>query len=207
MEITIIGAGNMARGIATRALAGGHAVTLLGEDAEQANALAGELPGEVGTGVTGDLLAGEVVVLAVPYTAVGEVLAQYSGRLGDKVVVEISNPIDFSTMTPLVIEAGSAAQEAAQNAPGAKVVKAFNTTFARTLVAGTVAGQPLDVFIASDHADAKASVRDLVEDGGMRALDAGSLARARELEALGYLHIALQHQLGTGFGSAVKIIS
>jgi 8-hydroxy-5-deazaflavin:NADPH oxidoreductase len=207
MDITIIGTGNMARGIATRALAGGHSVTVLGHHAGSADALAAELSGDVRSGVAGDPLAGDVVILAIPYAVVDDVLATYEGQLAGKVVVDITNPVDFSSFTPLILAAGSAAQEVAQKAPGAKVIKAFNTTFAGTLVDGTVAGEPLDVFIASDDEDAKRAVRRLAEDGGLRTVDAGPLARARELEALGYLHMAVQQPLDAGFGSAVKILA
>jgi 8-hydroxy-5-deazaflavin:NADPH oxidoreductase len=86
------------------------------------------------------------------------------------------------------------------------VLKAFNTTFAGTLLEGRVAGQSLDVLIASDDEDAKATVSRLVTDGGLRAVDAGPLRRARELEALGYLHMAVQQSLGTGFASTVKLL-
>jgi predicted dinucleotide-binding enzyme len=87
------------------------------------------------------------------------------------------------------------------------VVKAFNTTFAGTLIDGQVAGQPLDVFLAGDDEEAKASVSKLVEDGGLRPIDAGPLRRARELEAAGLLHMSVQGTLGTGFGSALKIVA
>ena len=207
MDITIIGTGNMARGIATRALEGGHGVTLLGTEQAKAEALAAELPGEAKAGAVGDPLSGDVVVLAVWYQAVPDVLARYGDQLDGKVVVDITNPVDFSTFTPLGLEAGSAAAQIAQIVPGAKVIKAFNTTFAGTLVEGRVAGQPLDVLIASDDADAKRVVSQLVEDGGQRSIDAGPLARAHELEAVGYLHMALQQPLGTGFGSAVKVVA
>ena len=207
MDITIIGTGNMARGIATRALAGGHTVTLRGTAPDKAQALAAELSGSVESGVVGDPLSGDVVVLAIPYGAVAEVLGTYGGQLDGKVLVDITNPVDFSTFTPLEIEAGSAAQEIARKAPGANVVKAFNTTFAGTLAEGQVAGQPLDVLLASDDADAKGTVSRLVEDGGQRAIDAGPLARAHELEAVGYLHMALQQSLGTEFGSAFKVLA
>ena len=66
------------------------------------------------------------------------------------------------------------------------VVKAFNTTFGGTLVAGEVAGQKLDVLSAGDDADAKQKVAQLVSDGGLRPLDAGPLARAQQLEQLGF---------------------
>ena len=73
MDVTIIGTGNMARGIATRALAGGHTVTLLGTDREKAQALAGVLGGDVGAGTVGDPISGDVVVLAVWYQALDDV--------------------------------------------------------------------------------------------------------------------------------------
>jgi predicted dinucleotide-binding enzyme len=208
VEITIIGTGNMARGIATRALAGGHSVTLLGTETDKAQALAGEISGDVRAGQVGDPLTGDVVVLALWYPrGVDDVLDRYGDQLDGKVLVDITNPIDVDAFEPLQLEAGSAAQEIAAKARGAKVVKAFNTTFAATLVEGQVAGQPLDVLIASDHEDAKRVVSQIVEDGGQRAVDAGPLARAHELEALGYLHMALQQPLGTGFGSTVKLLA
>jgi predicted dinucleotide-binding enzyme len=207
MEITIIGTGNMARGIATRALEGGHAVTLLGSESGKAEALARELPGEVKTGATGDPLAGDVVVLAVWYPVVDEVLQAYGEQLSGKVLVDITNPIDVEAFEPLTLPAGSGAQEIAGKASGAKVVKAFNTTFAGTLGEGQVGGQPLDVLIASDDEGAKEAVKQLVSESGLRAIDAGPLRRARELEALGYLHMAIQQPLGTNFSSAVKVLS
>jgi predicted dinucleotide-binding enzyme len=207
MDITIVGTGNMARGIATRALAGGHAVRLLGTEEAKAQEAAAQLSGDVRTGTVGDALEGDVVVLAVWYHALDDVVQRYGDQLDGKVVVDISNPVDPESFQPLTVEAGSAAQELAQKAPGARIVKAFNTTFAGTLMAGGAAGQPLDVFIASDDEDAKAKVRRLVEDGGQRAVDAGPLALARQLEGLGYVHMAVQQSLGTGFGSALKILA
>jgi hypothetical protein len=207
MDITIIGTGNMARGIATRALAGGHAVTLLGTETEKAQSLADELAGDVRAGQVGDPPAGDVVVLAVWYSAVDDVLARYGDRLDGKVVVDITNPIDVEAFEPLTLEAGSAAQEIAAKAPGARVVKAFNTTFAGTLGEGSVAGQPLDVLIASDDEEAKRTVSGIVSDAGLRPIDAGALKRARELEALGYLHMAIQQPLETNFGSTVKVLA
>ena len=207
MDITIIGTGNMARGIATRALAGGHAVTLLGTAPEKAEALAGELSGDVRAGSAGDPIADDLVVLAVWYQALDDVLARYGDQLAGRTVVDITNPVDPQTYAPLTLAAGSAAQEIAQKAPGAKVVKAFNTTFAGTLVEGGVGGQPLDVFVAADDDEAKARVRELAESAGLRVLDAGPLAHARQLEGAGYVHMAIQPGLGGTYASALKIVS
>ena len=207
MDITIIGTGNMARGIATRALEGGHGVTVLGTDRAKAEALAAELPGEARAGEVGDPLTGDVVVLAVWYQAVADVLARYGDQLDGKVVVDITNPVDIETYAPLTVEAGSVAQEIANAVPGAKVVKAFNTTFAGTLVEGKVADTPLDVFIASDDEAAKSAVSQLAADGGLRAIDVGPLALAHQLEGVGYVNMAIQPGLGTNYGSALKVVA
>jgi 8-hydroxy-5-deazaflavin:NADPH oxidoreductase len=209
MEITIIGTGNMGRGIATRALADGHDVTLIGSEKDKAEQLAHEL-GQSGSGSVkaGDSPTGELVVLAVWYPGVIDIVRQHADQLDGKVVVDITNPIDTSQFEPLAIDAGSAAQEIDEATPdGAKVVKAFNTTFAGTLTEGELTGQPLDVFVAGNDAEAKAKVTELVDSCGLRAIDAGPLRRARELEALGYLHMAVQEELGTGYSTAVKVIS
>jgi 8-hydroxy-5-deazaflavin:NADPH oxidoreductase len=207
MEITIVGTGNMARGIATRALAGGHDVTLLGTEADKAEALARELGDSARSGTVGDPISGDVLVLAVWYPVSLEVVRRYGDALDGKVVVDITNPVTLDPFEPIVPEAGSGAEETAAAAPGARVVKAFNTTFAGTLAgAGEVAGQPLDVFIASDDEGAKRTVAGLAEDAGLRPVDAGPLRRARQLEAAGYLHMVVQEPLGTGYGSALKIL-
>ncbi|HWO81385.1 NADPH-dependent F420 reductase [Gaiella sp.] len=206
MDVTIIGTGNMARGIGSRLVSGGHAVTLLGTERSNAEALAADLGGSVSAGTVGDPIADDVVVLAVWYPVTLDVAQQAGSQLDAKVVVDISNPLDTETFEPIVPDAGSGAEELAAAVPGARVVKAFNTTFAGTLSSGEVSGHQLDVLLASDDADAKRTVASLVESSGLRAVDAGPLRRARQLEALGYLHMAVQEGLGTGYGSAVKIV-
>jgi len=215
MDVTIIGAGNMGRGIGTRLVAGGNRVKILDSDPEQARKLAEQLAADAGNGggaeggAAGDPLSGDVVVLAVWYGPAQLVVEQYGDELEGKVVVDVTNPVDTETFDGLVTPAdSSAAEELAKKAPtGAKLVKAFNTTFAGTLVEGRVAGQPLDVFIAGDDGEAKQKVAQLARAGGLNPVDAGPLRRARELERLGFLHMALQDSLGTGYGSAVKVIA
>jgi NADPH-dependent F420 reductase len=208
-SISILGSGNMARGIATRALAGGNSVQIFDREPDKSAALANELSGQVTSGRIGDPLSGEIVVLAVPYPAASPLVTQYGDQLDGKIIIDITNPVDFATFDGLVTPTdSSAAEEIAKAAPaGASVVKAFNTTFAGTLVTGQVAGQPLDVLIAGDNEDAKTAVARLVEAGGLRPVDAGPLRRARQLEHAGFLHMALQQPLGTGFASALRFPS
>jgi NADPH-dependent F420 reductase len=205
---TIIGAGNMARGIGSRLVAGGNDVQVMAPTAEHAQALAGELGSAHAAGM-GDAISGDVVILATPYDAALEVASTRGEDLRGKVVVDITNPVDWASFDRLVTPSdSSAAEEIAKRLPeGVPVVKAFNTTFAGTLVGGRVADQQLDVLLAGDDEAAKAAVADLVRAGGLRSVDAGPLRRARQLEQLGFLHMALQDSLGSGFGSAVKFVT
>lgn len=214
MNVTIIGSGNMGRGIGTRAVAGGHSVTFVDRNPETAQNAATAVKesakngAQVSTAPMDSAQLGDVVVLAVPYGENIELAKQLGDKLAGKVVVEISNPLN-STLDELVTapDSSSAEDVAKAAAKGAKVVKAFNTTLVATLQSGQVAGLPLDVFIAGDDADAKAKVAQIVTDGGMRAIDSGPLKRARQIEAMQFLHIALQGELGTNWGSALKILS
>jgi NADPH-dependent F420 reductase len=213
MNITIIGAGNMGRGIGTRAAAGGHSVTFVDANPETAQKTAEDVKQAAKNGAKisstslGDIQLGDVVVLAVWYGTNLEVAKQLGDRLAGKVVVDIANPLNATYDGLATAPDSSSAEDLAKVvASGAKVVKAFNTTYAGTLLAGQVAGQPLDVFIAGDDAGAKAKVAQIVTDGGLRPVDTGPLSRARQIEGLQLLHIVTQATLGTNWGSAVKIL-
>ncbi|WP_055693601.1 NADPH-dependent F420 reductase [Streptomyces prasinopilosus] len=212
MIVTIAGAGNMARGIGTRTLAGGHTLRLYDRTRAKADELAASL-GQAASGADvaavdeGAVAGSDVVVLALPFPAGREVAAAWAGALEGKAVVDISNPVDFSTFDSLVVEPGtSAAEQIAAAAPGARVVKAFNTTFAGPLVTGEVAGRPLDVFVAGDDEAAKRTVSELVSSAGLRPLDVGPLRRARELEGFQFLHMASQERLGLNWSSGIAIL-
>jgi NADPH-dependent F420 reductase len=173
-NLSILGTGNMGQAIAAVAAKGGHSVQQLGEN-------------DTNTAVSGD-----VVVLAVPYPAISDVLAQRGDQLAGKIVVDITNPLNFETFDSLVVPAdSSAAAEIAAALPRSRVLKAFNTTFAGTLAAGTVGPLTTTVLIAGDDAAAKATLADVVTSGGLSAIDAGALKRARELEAVGFLQLTL----------------
>jgi hypothetical protein len=208
VNVTILGTGNMARAIAVRALAGGHRVRLVGTHIGKAEDLADELAG-LGDVAGAESARGDIVVLAVPFTEAPHAVGQHAGELAGAVVVDVTNPVDISVLEPLDVSPfRSGAETIADVAPeSAQLVKAFNTTFAGPLAAGTVYGHVLDVLVAGDDARAKARVARMARDGGLRPIDAGPLARARELEALGYLHMAVQPALGTHFSSAVKLVS
>ena len=171
--VSIIGNGNMGSAIGGIVAAGGNTVEYVGRD-------------------TSDAITGDIVVLAVPHTSLDEIVAARGAELVGKVVVDITNPLDFETFDSLVVPTDSSATaEIAAALPQSRVLKAFNTTFAATLAAGTVGSLPTTVLIAGDDADAKAGLAGVITSGGLKAVDAGSLDRARELEALGFLQLTL----------------
>jgi 8-hydroxy-5-deazaflavin:NADPH oxidoreductase len=207
MKVTIIGAGNMGRGIGTRAVAGGHDVQIVDRDPEEAKTLAEELGGSAKGSGPDDPIEGDVVVFAIYYPQ-EQALSQYGDQLGGKVVVDISNPVNTETWDELATPPNtSSAEEMAARLSDSRIVKAFNTTFAPTLVKGEVGGQQLDVLIAGDDEPAKQQVRELAESGGLNVIDVGPLRRAQQLEQAGFLHVKLQEPLGSGFGSALKVVT
>ncbi len=155
-----------------------------------------------------DFEPGDIVVLALWYGTNTEVAKQLGKKLAGKAVVDIANPLNATYDGLATAPNSSSAEEVAKVVvPGANVVKAFNTTYAGTLLAGEVDDQPLDVFIAGDDADAKNKVAQLVKDGGMRPVDTGPLNRARQIEGMQLLHIVTQGTLGTNWASTIKILN
>ncbi|GLI26317.1 dinucleotide-binding protein [Agromyces rhizosphaerae] len=184
--VSIFGNGNMGTAIGGIVADGGADVQYLGRDAAS--------------------IDGDIVVLAVPYPEVAGIIAAHGTALAGKVVVDITNPLDFTTFDSLVVPAdSSAAAEIATALPDSRVLKAFNTNFAATLVSKTVGGVPTTVLVAGDDADAKQSLASVVEAGGLAVVDAGALSRARELESLGFLQLtlAVQERIGWTEGFAV----
>lgn len=135
---------------------------------------------------------GDVVVLAVPYPALQQIVAHYGDQLAGKVVVDITNPLDFETFDSLLVPAdSSAAAELAASLPSSSVLKAFNTNFATTLSSHSVGANKTTVLIAGDDAEAKSTLMAALRGSNVGAVDAGSLARARELESIGFLQLSL----------------
>ncbi|MFC8797833.1 NADPH-dependent F420 reductase [Promicromonospora sp. NPDC057138] len=200
-SISFIGLGGMARAIATRAVAGGNSVELVGRDAAKAKDLADELGGGATVGTFGTVPDGDIVVLAVPYTSAVSVVARYGDALAGKVIIDISNTFNADASGLVTPDGTSGAQEIAKAAPAsAHVVKAFNTVFGHVLAQG----RPLDVFFAGD-ARAKASVSTFIESLGLRPLDVGGLEMARWLEGVGPLLMGLARNGAGSFDVALSV--
>jgi predicted dinucleotide-binding enzyme len=194
-SITLIGTGNMARTIGTRAVAGGNTVEVMGRDQSKAENLAETLGGGTTTGTWGAVPVGDIVITALLYDGVVPTVAAYADALANKVIVDISNPFNATFDGLAHDEETSVAQQIAKVAPtSASVIKAFNTIFRNVLETG----RP-DVFLAGDDAQAKKSVAAFIDSLGLRPLDVGSLKMAHWLEGLGVITVGLaNHGIGHG---------
>lgn len=207
MTVAIIGSGNMSRGIGTRISTSKHTLTIYDRDIKKAQALSESLGKNVKAEVLGKDIPEEIVIFTLPYTAIQEVIESNKKALAGKILIDISNPVDFQTFQLIPPAESSGAEEIAKKLPEKSVlVKAFNTTFAGTLTKGNISGQKLDVFIATDDETARKTVSTLVEDSGMRAMNAGKLSNARFLEGFQLLHMTMQEALGNTWMTGIKIL-
>ena len=148
---------------------------------------------------------GEIIILAVPFTAIDDVLHELANAIDRKIVVDATNPLT-ADMRLAIGFSTSGAEELQKKAPDARIVKAFNTIFAQHMDKGSVAGQQLTLFAASDDQQARDTALELGRAIGFDAVDAGPLSNARLLEPLGYFNIQLGYVLGNGTDIGFKFI-
>ncbi len=199
--ITIIGSGNMATAIGTRAARHGHTVELMSRNTAKAQALADQIGNGATVGPFGAKPAGDIVIVAVLYAGAVDVVAHYGDALVGKILVDITNPFNADASGLVTSPGNSVAQQIAAAAPGsAHVVKAFNSIFG-----GVIAeNKPLDAFFAGDDAQAKTRVAAFLESLDMRPLDAGGLEMTHALEWAGILLVGLAGN-GAGFDVALGV--
>ena len=197
--ISIIGSGNMATAIGTRAAKHGHTVELMSRNTAKAQELADQIGHGATVGAFGATPTGDIVIVAVPYTGAVDVVTHYGDAFAGKILVDISNPFNADASGLATTSDSSAAQEIAAAAPeGTPVVKALNSVFGHVLAHDT----PLDVFVAGDDAAAKAQVAAFLKSIDLRPLDTGGLEMASVLEWAGILLMGLARN-GAGFDIAL----
>lgn len=208
--VAVVGAGNMGRGLVRRLTSAGHTVLLADHDLDKARDVVAEAArGQRGAATTvpmAEAMTAEIVVIALWYPGTVELATAHRDALAGKIVVDISNPLD-STFTQLSLPpTTSGAEELASALPSSRVVKAFNTVPAPTLFAGVVEEQSLDSFVASDDAEAKETVLEMLTGTGLRGVDAGALGNSRLLERLTAFGIELGQRYGLGFEFGFKFL-
>jgi predicted dinucleotide-binding enzyme len=197
--ISIIGSGNMATAIGTRAAKHGHTIELMSRNTAKAQALADQIGNGATVGTFGARPAGDIVIVAVLYSGAVDVVAHNGDALAGKIIVDITNPFNADASGLVTTAGNSVAQQIAAVAPvGAPVVKAFNTIFG-----GVIAeNKRLDAFFAGDSAEAKTRVAAFLQSLDMRPLDAGGLEMAHALEWAGMLLVGVARN-GAGFDIAL----
>lgn len=207
MKYAILGSGNVGTSITRAVTAAGHDTVVADVDESALAALSDEVPAATTTTDTGHAVAeADVVVLAVPFDVVEDVVAAHAAALADTVVIDATNPL-AADLSGLATDSGPAgAQRVQAAAPDARVVKAFNTVFAGNQAAARVDDVQLDGFVAGDDAHAKQVATDLLEHVGYRVIDVGGLSAARYLEGMAYLNIALNARDGLPWQSGWKLV-
>jgi predicted dinucleotide-binding enzyme len=126
-----------------------------------------------------------------------------AANLAGKVLIDVTNPLDFSAGPALALGYSTSGAELIQGwLPQARVVKAFNTVTASLMVDPEVEGGPPSMFIAGNDPDAKRQVKEILEQFGREGIDIGGIDGARLLEPLAMLYIryAFRHDdLGIAF--------
>jgi predicted dinucleotide-binding enzyme len=197
--ITIIGSGNMATAIGTRAAKHGHTIELMSRNTAKAQALADQIGNGATVGTFGARPAGDIVIIAVLYAGAVDVVEHFGDALSGKILVDITNPFNADG-TGIVTAVGDSVSDriAAATPDGTHVVKAFNSIFG-----GVIAeDKPVDVFFAGDSVEAKARIAEFLVSLGMRPLDAGGLDMAYVLEWAGILLVGVARN-GAGFDVAL----
>lgn len=191
MKVAIIGAGNVGTALATSIARAGHDVIITSRDPEDAASTAAASGGRLADSSAAAAAQADVIIPAVAFGDVPEVAAEIAGPAAGKPVVDVTNRIDFGQSGPEIDTTSSNAEALAELLPRSPVVKAFNTLFASNQVDPIADGVQLDGFVAGDDPSAKAKVLELVRSIGLRPVDVGPLVRARQLEALAFLNMAL----------------
>jgi predicted dinucleotide-binding enzyme len=190
MQVGILGTGDVGQSLGSAFVALGHDVKMGARRAgnEKASAWANAAGGRASAGTFAEAAAfGEMVVLATLGTANAEALKMAGTQnLAGKVLVDTTNPLDFSTGGPQLAVSGqdSGGEQVQRLVPAAHVVKAFNTVGNAHMFKPSFAGGPPDMFIAGNDEGAKTKVRALLADFGWGVVDVGGIEGSRHLEAM-----------------------
>ncbi len=190
MKISIIGKGNVGTALAKGLSRKGHEIKFGHRDPKEPVAEAAQW--------------GEVLILAVPFGNSIDAAKSIGTHADGKPLIDVTNAIG-PNMTLAIGCTTSAAEEIQKTLPKAKVVKAFNTVFAKNQSTAKVGTEQLTAFIAGDDAQAKQTVAQLTRDIGFDPVDCGPLRSARYLEPLGMLMITLGYGIGMGTNIGLKL--
>ena len=205
MKVAVIGSGNVGTAVSRAFTGAGHDVVVADVEEASLETLAHAVPVQTTTSNTEAVRGADAVVLAVPFGVAVHVAAQLADDLDGKIVIDVTNPLN-DDLSGLSTNGRSAAELVQQAAPGARVVKAFNTVLAANQAEPALDGTQLDGFVAGDDVDAKAAVLEVLGEVGYRPVDVGPLAAARYLEGMAFLNISLNARNGWAWQTGWKLV-
>lgn len=208
MKIGIIGSGNMGGNLARLWAAEGHEIMLTSTSPIQTKEVADSIGRNVTTGTTKETVNfGNVVVFAFPYSSLEDVISK-GGSFDNKIIIDLINPLTDDALDLLIGHNTSAAEEISHRLQKAKVIKAFNTIASPVMQSELgikFNGVAPDVYYCGGDEESKKVVKQLIEDIGFEAIDAGPLTNSRFLEPMAEFVIQLAI-LGMGADIAIKIL-
>jgi 8-hydroxy-5-deazaflavin:NADPH oxidoreductase len=185
MQIGILGAGQVGLAVGRRLTRAGHHVKLSGARGPDALTPVAQGIGAEAASVT-EAAAQELVLLALPWAAMPDVLDPLPDWQG-RILVDATNP--FVTFNPLQLadlQGRSASVIVAEHAPGARVVKAFNSIAVANFEKGPQESEARRVlFVSGDDVESKQTVQDLITELGYAAIDLGSLDEGGRMQQPG----------------------
>jgi len=190
MKIGIIGKGNVGSALARGLKRAGHEVRAVGND---------------GAAIRDTAASAEIVIVAVPFGGLDDLVKAAGDVLAGKTVVDVTNALD-ANMNLAMGFTSSGAEDLQKKLPKSRVVKAFNTVFAHHMESGKLGDQRLTAFVASDDDQARKQVIELARSIGFDPVDSGPLKNARLLEPLGFFNIQLGYGLGMGTQVGFKLL-
>jgi len=207
MKIGIIGSGNMGSGLGKIWAKKGHEVIFsYSRNQERLAGLAASVL-HAKAGTPAEAAHADVILLSVRWPDLPDALRQ-AGSLNNRIVIDCTNPLKPDLSGLELGYTTSAAEEIARMAPGAKVVKAFNTAFAQVYEEHSrlFGSRRASMLYCSDDAEAKSVVAKLITDVGFDPVDCGPLSAARLLEPVAMLMITLGYSMKMGTNMALDLI-
>ena len=188
MQIGLIGAGEVARAFARKAIDAGHSVAFSNTRAgEGLDTLISTFGPRACAGTPAAAAENDVVVLATRWSSVEAALGHLPAWRG-QVLIDSTNAFngDNPANGPVDFQGGSSSERVASLAPGARVVKAMNTLFMKNFAQNpAVANLRRVLFVSGDDTGARDLVADLFETFGFAPVLLGTLARGGRLQAIG----------------------
>jgi predicted dinucleotide-binding enzyme len=198
MRIAIIGAGNVGGGLGAAFAAVGHSIVFGVRDPASpkcARALAGA-PGSTATSFAASVQDADLVIVTIRSEAIAETIPLLPSLEG-RIVIDAMNRFTGDLTR-------STTEDLARLLPGARLVKAFNTTGFENYTTARGRRQPAAMFVAADNPDAKRLAMELAIDIGFEAIDAGGLSNAKALELMVKVWLALASVAGRTAAFAIS---